>query len=413
MTPQLSFSEAFVQEQAINYLKRYYESRSSNGKVYAGSEAFTQNRAYRADGLIVFHQRPSKIITVSLEVKRDLGKGDLNKSIDYSRARRIAFAASFLLGLLASVLLFRLWSPMLLEPLWYVAHLGTTAVFASILYEMLKQKKLFFTQRIRALQQLANYPANERWLAFAYDSRIHSRDKLKQVILACGQEGAGLILIRPDKGWQIEEWVGPKYHNGSGKQILKKYLEESSIAQHIQSRQHRPVWWLRKTPAQKKYYFRIILFVSLIFTVALLILGTQKQSRRHLPSVVTYETVPSVTQQDAPAPESSSRETTPAPPTITADTTCTLPTQGYLILEGQFQSYHEASQRATKLNGLQLAESQPLWLPCTGATEPLWTIQIGSPVHSKSEAMRQLDYYEKNLSRAGAYRQSPRIVPLQ
>jgi hypothetical protein len=294
-----------------------------------------------------------------------------------------------------------------------VAHLATTAIFGSILYEVLKQKKLFFTQRIRALQQLANYPANERWLAFAYDSRIHSRDKLKQVILACRQEGAGLILIRPDKGWRIEKEVEPRYYNSSGKQILKKYLEERSIAQQIQSRQHRPVWWLRKTPAQKKYYARILLFVTLLFVLVLFVIGAQKQSRNHQSGVVTAEIAPTAPPQNAPKPEVDSGKPAPTPPIMTADTTCTLPTQGYLILEGQFQSYDEASQRATQLKSLRLAECQPLWLPCTGATESLWTIQIGSPVHSKSEAMRQLDYYEKNLSSAGAYRQSPRIVPLQ
>ncbi|WP_421947659.1 hypothetical protein [Phaeodactylibacter xiamenensis] len=412
MTPQLSFSEAFVQEQVINYLKQYYESRSSNGIVYAGSEAFTQNKAFRADGLIVFHQRPSKIVTASLEVKRDLGKGDLNKSIDYGRARTTAYIVSSLIGLLASILLFKLWRPLLLEPLWYIAHVLTTVTLGYIFYQILKQKKLFFTQRIRALQQLANYPANERWLAFAYDSRIHSRDKLKQVILACRQEGAGLIVMRPDKGWRIEKEVEPRYNNSPGKQILKKYLEESSIAQHIQSKKHRPIWWFRKTPAQRKYYSKIMLSVTLVFLVFVFVLGAQKESRSHQPKVANPEIVPTEPPQNAPTPEGNSGEPAPTPPAITADTTCNLPTQGYLIIEGQFQSAAEASQRATDFESLRLAECRPLWLPCTGAEASIWTVQIGSPVHDQSEARRQLDYHVKNLSRAGAYRQSPKIIPL-
>ena len=70
MTPLLSYAEEDVQRIALEHLSRYYQSKSSNRNIYYTDEAFTRDRAYRADGLIAIHQSQHKILTVSLEVKR-------------------------------------------------------------------------------------------------------------------------------------------------------------------------------------------------------------------------------------------------------------------------------------------------------------------------------------------------------
>lgn len=184
--PKKTISERFVQEAVHQQLNRKYYRRKP---IYAGMESYTGLK--RADVMLAFMRAPNRPYVVVVECKSRTTIGQLKLQADEQGNVWVGrlLAAAILLGVGTALG----WN-------WYFNALNTSlllGVFVGlvvILGSWLGRMELFFLQSVKAIEQLAGYPANESWIAISEDTFSNAND-YRQLRRQCQKNRIGLIVV--------------------------------------------------------------------------------------------------------------------------------------------------------------------------------------------------------------------------
>lgn len=187
-------SEKVVQQTAQSFLYHRCRKKARSGKIFSKMEVRTK-REYggkRADGLLAFQHYLWGTYTVSMEAK-SLKTLAAMKPI---RSDKLLLWNSFKAGLICCILSGMFFAFYKLDDGFMQILLPVNTFFSSaIIYG-------FFTigsyrhKNVNVIRQLAQYPANERWLAFSNDSFISlSKDQSKKLKRICKYKGIGIVIV--------------------------------------------------------------------------------------------------------------------------------------------------------------------------------------------------------------------------
>ncbi|MFT5384636.1 MAG: hypothetical protein ACI81W_002037 [Saprospiraceae bacterium] len=189
-----NLSEKVVQETAQAFLYHRYRKKARGGKIFSKMEARTR-REYggkRADGLLAFQHYIWGAYAVSMEAKSFKTLAAMKPT----RNDNLLLWNSFKAGLICCIMsgmffaIYRLNDGFMqiLLPL-------NTLVCAAIIYGFFTSNS-YRHKTVNVIRQLAQYPANERWLAFSGDSlKLLSKDQLYKLDKICKYKGIGIVIV--------------------------------------------------------------------------------------------------------------------------------------------------------------------------------------------------------------------------
>lgn len=223
-------SEKIVQDTAQEFLHQRYRKRARKGRMFSRTEVRTRQQfgGKRADGLLAFQHYLWGTYVISMEAKSF-------KTLASMKPRRddnLLLWNSFKAGLKFCVLSGMFFAIYRMEDsfLQFILPLNML-VCGAIIYG-------FFTlhsyrhKTVRVIRQLAQYPANERWLAFSQDSlELLEKDKLKALDKICKFKGIGIIVVS-QKGRAVVRRSASMQWKWFG-DFLKYYSHEKRIREAI------------------------------------------------------------------------------------------------------------------------------------------------------------------------------------
>lgn len=402
MYPQLP--EFDIQEIALAYLEKYYRKYSSNGKVAVDRQQYNRRNGKEADGLIAFHQGQRKIITVSLEVKKDISSPALNLAFDERKGNLFA-----LIG--AGIAYIALITYLHLN--FGLGNFDTLAAWASYLLllsfffplrDIIRRLSFPWAKNIGALQQLTQYPGNECWLAFGYYEPSERHEKLQLVRRWCEKKGVGLLLVRPYGQQKVKILNYPRYKvSPAGASILDRYYSNAdSFRKKIISRVHSPLQILWRTRGQWRYRLKVcgyaILFVfGILPFMEDLHYSAQSFGMENAPPgmITPYQETARTDSQSQEKKEAAPQEPRP----------CTPPSfrgERYLLADSMHKSLEEAEERVALLRDFQFKAGY-FWLPCiqSDKTTAAYCVYAGQPFSKYKKAAYALDAYRFQLMAKG------------
>lgn len=193
-----NLDEKVVQDRAIELLRlRYNAQKTPSSRLFCRDEVVT-NEGKRADGFLCFNQTNQKYYVVSLEAKSHKTLGAIVPIWNNSRLRnRILLYSS--IAQIPIVFLIRdlNWYWIIVSVIATVVLIGISYIAYSGLYEPSRHMSL------NVLNQIAQYPANEQWLAVSKDSLQLAvdvkngieTDNEKMLRSICEKKGIGLIIV--------------------------------------------------------------------------------------------------------------------------------------------------------------------------------------------------------------------------
>ena len=220
-------SEAYVQRHALAYLERRYCRFKRRQRYFSAIEVATKKRK-RADGLLVYKRWLGGPYVVSLEAKSHKTLPAIRPELDWRRWLRNCVLFFVCIGLItflfgsyfyASRGLFR-W----LVPLNF-------ALFITLGYGYFTRDS-YRHLNVKVVRQLAQYPANEQWLAFSDDSFFSLRRKKQKALhRICRYRGIGLLLVGQKQ--QIHVLSTPLRRFRIGRDFVRFYSREKEIRQRL------------------------------------------------------------------------------------------------------------------------------------------------------------------------------------
>lgn len=415
MMPQLSFSEKDVQCHVLSELQKYYSRRSCNLTAAAAIEQINSKNGKRADGLLVIRQG-SRLLTVSLEVKSDITSDDLNLAYEEQKGLALSGIIGSLLYLVIIYLIWQFGPMQHLTPMWGMASVGILSLGIIPMYKWLSRKRPGLLRRVKALRQLSQYPANEQWLAFAYNAQNPTHTKrLSRIKKYCQKAGVGLALVRLDRNWKVQYLIQPKFKFGNGRNILKDYNlspEMQKQVRQVNNKAGLPFFF--PTVAQWVLIlkgFGLVLLVS--FPLMFGINHTQSPRSKANTFQGAYpmakseiSTSPGLSQPRT----KTSEKTHQTPNQPDPRNNCQLPSYGYILVDSQYDTQQQAQRRAQHLENLGFGQCSIIWMPCAGRATEKYGVQVGGVLKRRSKAYLRFDQYRNGLYRAGDYDANPKIV---
>lgn len=400
MRSSAKLKEKFIQAVAIDTLAAYYQNYSNNDKIFAAAEVRTKERK-RADGLIVWKSTKRKTNVASIEAKSANTLRNLLVKPHRKKIVRSSQQLSFALMLMVTVLVFGLGYRLVLEPLMIVTVLVISIVLTILIEKLLYKIQLKRHQKIDVIEQIRQYPANERWIAIGFDSYTKS-EQLETLLKKCEDNGFGLLIVRDEKVTKME--LLPRFENyPTGSDFLRYYQKEKAIREHIAGS---PTFgFSRKSPSQRAYQDqqRTYLFFYLLFLMFCSYWYIRPISEpSSLPPIENFpittqphtpiETVPSSPDSTARLPPEKTVPETPPP-----DITCAKNIKGvkYIVKVELCKTEVEAQNRMQQLNQLNpKLKANYLWLPCynTPIEKDLFCVYTYPPRSHRAAT-------EKNLAR--------------
>lgn len=286
-------TERFIQHSVAERLNREYYRRKP---AYVNTEVYT--RLKRADVFLAFMRARKRPYVVVVEAKSRTTIHQLKIKDNPGRIRWAGrlLTLALIVGLSAA-----------LGYQWYFNALNTLLllglfVFGSWLISLIIQRlELSFLGSVGAIEQLARYPANEKWIAIGEDS-IVKPEAYRQLRQQCRKSGVGLIMVTRTGKIRLKEIPRPRHTFNN---YLSSYGKEATILKAIDKRPD-----YGPTPPEKRKFRRQLLNGALLLgAVGFLSLLTYEENYGPVvpdPFEVSYE--PAATD---PAPEPS---TAPAPP---------------------------------------------------------------------------------------------------
>ncbi len=227
--PQLS--EQTVQRRALQFLKEWYRKKARKGKMYLQAEVRTRldYGGKRADGLLAFQHFWWGTTVVSMEAKSMKTLAAMKTQFDLSVFLLNCLRAGGLFCILSGCFFALFWmdDPMMRIFLPLNAFIVGAAAYGLLTFGSYRHKVA------PVLNQLAEYPANERWLAFSRDSwRKLNREKRRELTKLCKAHRIGILLI--DSGKRVLVWQRARRKRKLWGDFLKYYSNGSRIRQAIE-----------------------------------------------------------------------------------------------------------------------------------------------------------------------------------
>ena len=226
----IRMAEHRVQSRAQEFLKKRYSKKARNNKIFSSLEVRTKKKygGKRADGLLAFRHWLFGAYVVSMEAKSHKTLA----SIKPRRSDRAVIFNSLWAGCLlciASGAFFALFK--MQDGVFQFLLPLNILIIGGLIYgiwtvDSARHKK------IKVIRQLAQYPANEMWLAFSIDS-VMNLEKFERQNLSkiCQRHGVGLLIV--GKGKQVEVWTKPKRQWKWRGDFIKYYSCEKKIRKTI------------------------------------------------------------------------------------------------------------------------------------------------------------------------------------
>lgn len=224
--------EKYIQDRAIDYLTNHYKEKYEKNKIYSRSEVRTNTNFFnkRADGLICLNSKKQAEHTISIEAKSHRTFGSFLSNWNDEKLVLHSFLISLILGLLT------IFFSQMLDWYWiFLITLSSIVILFFITFIILNVLDLSHYQFINVINQIHQYPANEKWIAISKDSlnlmkKVEKPDFFKKTdydkfIEECKKQKIGLLIITRRK---ITILVNPKYTSGN-------YLDCYSINDKIRN----------------------------------------------------------------------------------------------------------------------------------------------------------------------------------
>jgi hypothetical protein len=116
--------------------------------------------------------------------------------------------------------------------------------------------------------QLEQYPADEQWLAFSTPNDDKQYERLEAIKKDCQRKGIGLLLVDMDAEKVVWKKL-PKSKTRSVGSFLRHYQKAEVIETELMQHETKVYNLNKRTPAQKRYYWRLVIPLLLITCIAL------------------------------------------------------------------------------------------------------------------------------------------------
>lgn len=402
MSSSNTLSEKYIQEKAIQYLKRYYKASSANGKVFAQAEVRTLEKK-RADGLIAWRKWLGGIGVASMEAKSAKTLSALVKQLDETKVKR---DSTWLTVVLVFVGAYILWDQGLrayLDPFYVLILYGILFFLVPHIQKLLQGINLPFHQRIAVFDQLLQYPSNEPWVAIGRDSvNAKQYGMLKKT---CRKKRLGLLIVQ--KNGRVKMELKPKYLFSFPKHDFLAYYEKgAAIRKQLRKGSNWKIWTLIGTTSQLR---STVSHFALALAGFVAIYGAMYVKERS-PQVIEERQQQAVKDKAVRDPfafldtlranlqgESVSAQ-------ISTKKECNSPILGpkYIIRDQILSSETAAKARVKTLQQAGFADSDYLWLPCyeSKLSEAAFVVYPFYPRTSEENALTQLrQFLEEGMAK--------------
>lgn len=220
--------ERTVQNKTQEFLEKKYRRKAKGKRIFSKTEMPTKAKygRKRADGFLAFQHNIWGNYVVSMEAK---SKKTLPAIKPYRDEfilvmNSLKFGFYCCVGSGAFYTLFK-WN----DHLWQFLLPFYVLIISALVYALLTWRS-YRHQTMDVIDQLKQYPANEKWLAFSKDS-YESLKKVKQKDLRkiCKARGIGLIVYSN----RITVLEKPKFQWKWGKDFIKYYSKEKEVRAHL------------------------------------------------------------------------------------------------------------------------------------------------------------------------------------
>lgn len=402
MSSSNTLSEKYIQEKAINYLKRYYKGSSANGKVFAQAEVRTTQKK-RADGLIAWRKWLGGIGVASMEAKSAKTLSALVKRLDETKVKRDSTWLTVVLVFLGAYVLWDQGLRAYLDPFYVLVLYGVLFFLVPHIQKLLQGINLPFHQRIAVFDQLLQYPSNEPWVAIGSDSvNAKQYGMLKRT---CRKKRLGLLIVQ--KNGRVKLELKPKYLFSFPKRDFLSYYEKGEgIRKQVRKGSNWKIWTIIGTSSQLRstiYHF------GLAIAGFIAIYGAMYVKERTPPTNPSEIETPVVapTTRDPFAFLDTLRANLSGKPIDSIARTkqdCSDPFLGpkYIIRDLLVTEERSAQLRVKALRAAGFSDSDYLWLPCyeSNLNQAAFVVYPFYPRASKDNALDQLrQFLEEGLAK--------------
>ena len=275
-------TESFVQKVIKQDFDRVHFQ--SNNAGYVGTEVYTKN-SKRADVLFAFRRTKKGIYTVVIEAKSRNTLGDLKPKDSFKKQVNIARVLALLFYLFG---IYYFWDYLNFEFQTIGILLVSLVGVIMILTPVVSKFEFASALTIPALEQLNNYPANEKWLAIASDTFVNDNDYYR-LSKYCKQARIGLIIVDEYGDIDVVFFACPTEEMN---QYISKYKKKDEIRAFLaKKKKFKTPAEEAKTSSQSKWGCRYLLvFLAFLF----MLVNTSKKentSKSNLFSIPKKENV--------------------------------------------------------------------------------------------------------------------------
>ncbi len=197
-------TENKVQSYAMAFLQKKYRAKAKAKNLFSKEEVRTRKEygGKRADGLLAYEHWWRGICVVSMEAKSYKTLPAIQARLDFYKLLWNSLKAG-LLVCIASGAVFAIYR--MDDQLFQFLLPLNAFVIGGLTYGLLTINS-YRNMTLKVVEQVMQYPANEKWLAFSKDSMTDLKKKdrkaLKQI---CKYEGVGVLIVHPTG--KVESWI--------------------------------------------------------------------------------------------------------------------------------------------------------------------------------------------------------------
>jgi len=222
--------ERTVQNKTQEFLEKKYRRKAKGKRIFSKTEMPTKAKygRKRADGFLAFQHYIWGNYVVSMEAKSKKSFPSIrpyrDEFIFVMNSLKVGFYCC--IGSGAFYTLFK-WN----DQMWQFLVPFYVLIISALIYALFTWRS-YRHQTMDVIDQLKQYPANEKWLAFSKDSfeSLKKKDK-KDLRKICRARGIGLIIYS-NKITVLEK---PKFRWHWGKDFIKYYSKEKEVRETLNS----------------------------------------------------------------------------------------------------------------------------------------------------------------------------------
>jgi hypothetical protein len=265
-----TFNENDVRNIANEYLLWHYRNSKIIGEIYT-SETEEKTKAGKfPDGFHAFRRTHNTICVVTLECKKELDSTSLGFKIHPERLTKWILITASIFHVLFFILWFKYnqFFGLYLEPITFILSLLTFWFLYSFTKKFFVKNKPNNLLVRNVFYQLEQYPADEQWLAFSKPINDKQYERFEEIKNDCRRKGIGLLIVDMDTEIVSKE-VPTKSKTRAGFSYLSYYDKEEKIYNQLMQDETAIYQLNKRTPAQKRHYWKLVVPLLLIVCTAL------------------------------------------------------------------------------------------------------------------------------------------------